>query len=74
MKPDFIDTDIHEVPVRVHYFFEKGGEDESDYIDIINVTHFGVSVTAFALALYRDQLEAEISKSENAEYIPDHDD
>lgn len=75
MKPDFIDTEIHDVPVRVHYFFEKGSEGGSDRIDIVNVTHLGKDVnTAFAIALYGDALEDAISRSENAEYVPEHDD
>ena len=71
---DFMDTDILDVPVRVHYTFTKGYEGKSDSIDITSVTHLGVDVTAFALALHRDQFEAEISKYENADYCPEHDD
>ena len=71
---DHFDTDILDVPVRVHYTFEKGYEGKSDSIDITTVTHLGVDVTAFALALHRDQFEAEISKYENADYCPEHDD
>jgi hypothetical protein len=71
---DFMDTDILNVPVRVHYTFEKGYEGKSDSIYITTVTHLGVDVTAFALALHQDQFEAEISKYENADYCPEHDD
>jgi len=75
LKPDFIDTDIHDVPVRVHYFFDKGGEGESDSVRITKVTYEGKDVnTVFAIALYGDQLEAEISRSENSEFVPEHDD
>jgi hypothetical protein len=71
---DFMDTEILDVPVRVHYTFEKGYEGKSDSIDITTVTHLGVDVTGFALALHQDQFEAEISKYENADYCPEHDD
>jgi hypothetical protein len=71
---DHFDTDILDVPVRVHYTFEKGYEGQYDSIDITTVTHLGVDVTAFALALHRNQFEAEISKYENADYCPEHDD
>lgn len=75
LKPDFIDTEIHDVPVRVYYFFESGYEGESDSVRIVKVTYEGKDVnTAFAIALYGDVLEDAISESENAEYSPEHDD
>ena len=67
---DFIDTDFEDVPMRVHYEYEK----EYDRVTITKVTHNGNECTSLAVALCGSLLEYRISESENVEYSPEHDD
>ena len=67
---DFIDTDFEDVPLRVHYEYEK----DHDRVTITKVTNNGNDCTSFAVALCGDLLEERISESENVEYSPEHDD
>jgi len=67
---DFIDTDFEDVPMRVHYEYEK----EYDRVTITKVTHNGNDCTSLAVALCGSLLEERISESENVEYSPEHDD
>ena len=67
---DFIDTDFEDVPMRVHYEYEK----DYDRVTITKVTHNGNDCTSLAVALCGDLLEERISESENVEYSPEHDD
>jgi hypothetical protein len=67
---DFIDTDFEDVPLRVHYEYEK----EYDRVTITKVTHNGNECTSLAVALCGSLLEYRISESENEEFCPEHDD
>jgi hypothetical protein len=47
---DFMDTDFEDVPMRVHYEYEK----EYDRVTITKVTHNGNDCTSLAVALCGD--------------------